>query len=541
MKTLYTNARVFTALGDDLDANLNCLLISDDLVEHVGDANDATIAEARRAGVEEVDIGGRLICPGFVDGHMHILLFGSSLLAINIEDCQNLNDIRQTILQGARAQPDAARLLVQGWMHFMTDSKALASDLDDLDPRPIYIYAKDLHSAWCNTAALREMNVASMPDPEGGQILRDAQGKPTGLLSEAAAIGLVWPHLAKVISKEEKLAQIRAAIRTYNEAGYTGAIEMATDEEIWSLLTELHDEKGGLSLRVAAHWLIKPSETTEENIKQVDRAIELHKQYNLETSPNIRIAGIKVIGDGVVDACTASLREPYVTPSTNCDPIWSYEQLVPVVKHADAAGLQCALHAIGDQTVHNSINALSTLAESGSLHKQRDRRHRIEHLELTSPEDAKRLGELGITASVQAVHADPAILRAWPALVGPERCKRGFAYKEMADGGACLALGTDSPTAAHWPLRNVYTATTRRSAREEHLTETNNIEFRLGLGQALRAATWGASHSCFADRRVGSLEKGKLADFIVVDLEWDAQALLRGKVKETWFAGKRVF
>lgn len=541
MKTIFRDARIFTGLGHDLEAHADCLLIDDDLIEHVGKIDDAVVSEARQSGAHEVNVGGRLISPGFIDGHMHILLFGSSLLAINIENCMNLDEIRQMIRDGAQASPNAKRLLVQGWMHFMTDSKALASDLDDLDPRPIYIYAKDLHSAWCSTTALDEMGIATMSNPEGGEILRDADGKPTGLLSEAAAIGIVWPHLANVIEKEEKLSQIREAIRTYNEAGYTGAIELATDEEIWSLLTALNEQEGPFSLRIAAHWLIKPSKTTAENIKQVDRAIELHKQYNLSSSPHLRIAGIKIIGDGVVDACTASLKEPYVTPSTNADPIWSYEQLVPVVKHADAAGLQCALHAIGDQTVHNSINALAQLAESGPASKQRDRRHRIEHLELTSPEDARRLGALGITASVQPVHSDPAILRAWPELIGHERCKRAFAYGEMADGGAHLAIGTDAPTAAHLPLRNLYTATTRRSAREEQLLDTMNEEFKLGLGQAFRAATWGAAYSCFAEQKVGTLQKGMLADFIVVDLEWDAKQLLRSQVEETWFAGKRVF
>lgn len=541
MRTLFHNARIFTALSHNLDIHADCLLINDDTIEHVGRVDDVIVSDLRRLGVHQVDVRGRLICPGFLDGHIHILLFGNYLHAINIEHCHNLDDIRQTIRQAAQAEPDAARLLVQGWMHFMTDSKALASDLDDLDPRPIFIYAKDLHSAWCSTAALEELGVESVPDPEGGEIFRDTNGKPTGLLSEAACVGIVWPHLASVTTEQEKLSQIREAIRTYNEAGYTGAIELATDEEIWSLLTKLNAQEGPLSLKIAAHWLIKPSQTTEENIKQVDRAIELHKKYNLSSSPNLRIAGIKVIGDGIVDACTASLREPYTSPSTNCDPIWSYDSLVPVVKHADAAGLQCALHAIGDRTVHNSINALALLAESGPSHWQRDRRHRIEHLELTSPEDARRLGELGITASIQAVHSDPAILRAWPTLVGPERCKRAFAYSEMADGGAHLALGTDAPTAAHFPLRNIYTATTRRSAREEHLTETTNKEFKLGLGQALKAATWGTAYSCFADKRVGTLEKGKMADFVIVDLEWDAQQLLRGQVKETWFDGKCVF
>jgi len=137
------------------------------------------------------DVGGRLICPGFIDSHMHILLFGSSLEAIHLDHCTNLQDIRRAIREGGVARPSAARLICQGWMHFMTGSKALASDIDDLDDRPIFIHSKDLHSAWCNTAALGEMNVADMPDPEGGQILRDENGKPTGLMSEAAGIQVV--------------------------------------------------------------------------------------------------------------------------------------------------------------------------------------------------------------------------------------------------------------------------------------------------------------------------------------------------------------
>jgi len=534
-KHLFNNARIFTAVGVSLSPDANCLLVDGDRIEHIGKGDDDEVRKAKHLGAYEHDVGGRLISPGFIDGHMHILLFGSSLAAINLEHCRNLDEIRRTIREGANSRPNATRLVCQGWMHSMTGSRALASDLDDLDDRPIYIYAKDLHSAWCSTSALSEMHVADMPNPEGGEIFRDETGKATGLMSEAAGIQIVWPHLASVTSQEEKLSQIRESIRTYNSVGYTGMIELATNEEVWSLLTELHSSEGPLTLRIAVHWLIKPSKTTAENIAQVDRAIELHKQFNLSTSPDLRIAGIKIIGDGVVDACTASLREPYNSPSTNVDPIWTYEQLLPVVQHADAAGLQCALHAIGDKTVAHAVRALSALG------KGRDRRHRIEHLELTSPEDAKRLGEYGITASIQPVHADPAILRAWSTLIGPERCKRAFAYTDFTDGGAPLAIGTDAPTASHLPLRNLYTATTRRSAREEKLTDTVNENFKLGLGQALRAASAGTAYSCFADKRAGTLEKGKMADFVILDLDWEAHHLLKGEGEETWFAGKRVY
>lgn len=139
------------------------------------------------------------------------------------------------------------------------------------------------------------------------------------------------------------------------------------------------------------------------------------------------------------------------------------------------------------------------------------------------------------------MHADPAIFRAWPQLIGPERCKRAFAYKEFAEGGAPLAIDTDAPTAAHLPLRNPYTATTRKSAREEELTETVNENSKLGLGEASRAASAGTAYSCFADAQVGTLEKGKLANFVIINLDWNAQHLLKGQVAETWFAGRRIY
>ena len=209
--------------------------------------------------------------------------------------------------------------------------------------------------------------------------------------------------------------------------------------------------------------------------------------------------------------------------------------LDPVVKRACEAGLQCALHAIGDQAVHNAINVLETHGKAGD-------RHRIEHLELTAPEDAARLGKLGITASIQPVHADPAILRAWPALLGPERIKRAFAYQEFSDQGAMLAIGSDAPTAPHPPLENLYVATTRKSARYPDAGDLPvNENFKLGIAEAVNAATYGAAYSCFAEKRLGTLEVGKEADFVVVDMDFVAENLLSAKVVETYCAGERVY
>ena len=462
-------------------------------------------------------------------------MFGADLHKINIEFCRNLDEIRDMIRKGASERPDASRIYCCGWQHLMTDSKALASDLDDLDPqgRPIFINSKDLHSVWCNSAALQELEVQNMPDPEGGKIHRDLEGHPSGLLDEAAALKIVWPHYSRVATREENLEYVRDAIRAYNAAGYTGVIELATDDVIWSLVKQIHDE-GDVSLRMAAHYIITPSQKTEDNLAQVDKAIALHKEYNLSTSPDLRIAGIKIICDGVIDACTAALRQPYSFTGQNCSPIWTAEMLRPVVEKADRAGLQCALHAIGDEAVKLAVD---TLEACGTPR----RRHRIEHLELTRPEDARRLGQLGITASIQPVHSDPSILRAWPSLLG-DRCSRAFAYKEFHEHGARLAIGTDSPTAPHLPLSNLYIGTTRKSAREPGADlQPINENFKLSLMDAMTAASAGSAYACFADQRVGTLEVGKLADFVILDMEGTPETLLEASVKETWFSGRRVF
>jgi hypothetical protein len=510
----------------------NCMFVRDGVIEHVGAEKDDVIARIKESGVLIQDMHNRTVLPGFIDSHMHLLLLGQSLQKVGLEECQSLEDIRSTIKAYAQSHPSIPRICCRGWMHSMSDGKAEANMLDDLDDRPIFIDSKDLHSAWCNSAALKELGIESMTDPTGGTIHRYSNGKASGLLSEAAVITHVWPHLARAAPMHEKIAALKAVLAAYITAGYTGIVDMAMDENAWEALLTLRSQEE-LLVRISAYWLITPSTDVEANLAQVNRAIALNKQYGLENSPDFRIAGIKVICDGVIDACTAALCEPY-SNGISVDPLWTMEMLSPVVRRADEAGLQCALHAIGDNTIKLAVDAIEKNGTPG-------RRHRIEHLELASPEDAKRLGRLGITASVQPVHADPAILRAWPNLIGEHRHGRAFAYSEFLEAGATLALGTDSPTAPYAPLPNLYTATTRRSAREPEMEATVNGHFSLSLCAAIAAATEGAAYSCFADKRTGSLKPGLKADFTVLDMDWMPSKLLQARVHQTWLAGRKVY
>ncbi|GFF49871.1 putative amidohydrolase YtcJ [Aspergillus udagawae] len=483
--------------------------------------------------LEHHDLRQRIVLPGFIDGHMHLLLLGQSLCKLDLKHCKSLEDIRSTIRTYAVANHDVSTILCKNWFHSMTPDGVTAAMLDDIDPRPIFIDNSSQHSCWCSTAALNRLNVASMPDPAGGKIYRDADGKPSGLLDEGAMMSIIWPYQAMSSPKEERMKAIRAAIQEYTAAGYTGLVEMAMDEEAWDALVTLREEEPSLPIRVAAYWLIKPAASIDENSKQVQRAIELSKRYNSTKSPDLRIVGVKIICDGIIDACTAYLSKPYVALGSP-PPIWSLEYLVPVIQEADASRLQIALHAIGDEAIRMAVTAIEKNTTPG-------RRHRIEHLELASPEDAKRLGALRLTASIQPVHADPSILTRWPSLLGEKRCQRAFAYREFADAGALMAIGSDSPTSPWAPMENLYVATTRHSSRDPQYSKAVNKHFRLGMCESIIAASNGAARSVFAEDRVGTLVPGKLADFIVVDMAWDANALLSATVKETWFGGKKVW
>lgn len=554
--TLFTNGRIFLspsiAPGQPIGLTTppsfaSALLIQNDTILHVGSADDEPIttflSSTPSSEIETIDLAGKSLLPGFIDGHMHLMIMGQSLTKLDLGACKTLSDIQSTIRSYAAAHPDVPRILCRGWMHSMTPHGVTAKDLDGLDipgrpeERPILVDTKDLHSAWCNTAGIRDLGADEWKDVPGGTIERDPlTGKVTGVFNEAANITYVWPYLARVASVEERVAAIQAAVEAYHSVGYTGAVDMAMDEGAWDALQELRrrSPEGKINLRIAAYWLVKPAKTDEENVKQVDRAIELAKEFNAQTTPDCRIVGVKVICDGIIDACTAGLSEPYEHNGHREVPLWTREQLEPVVKRADEAGLQVALHAIGDETIKTVLDVLIA-------HASPERRPRVEHLELSSENDAERLGKAGITASIQPVHADPAILRAWPKLLGAHRCKRAFAYREFADHGAPLALGSDAPTAPHAPLPNVYVGTTRRSYREPEYETTVNPHFALGVAEAVAAASQGVAYSCRDENRIGSLKKGMKADFTIVDMEWEKEKMKDAKILETWFDGTKVW
>jgi predicted amidohydrolase YtcJ len=505
--TLYRGAAVFT--GPD-SSPAEALVVGGDRLLHVG--SEAKARDVAGADAQVVDLDGGLVVPGFVDAHTHVLMTGDALTRAHLRDAHDLAEIQRRIRAWADANPDAPRVLGQGWLFSAVPEGRPAREMLDAvcADRPVYLDANDYHSVWVNSRALEELGITrDTRDPVGGTIARDPHtGEPTGHIDETAMHELVWPVLAAQSTDADRDRHLSAAVSAYAAAGITGVVDMAVDEHGLAAMDRAH-RAGDLAVRIVGHWFMERTGDTADHLAQVATAARLAREHR---SPWLRMTGVKFVVDGVIDGCTAALTAPYSNGALP-EPIWDHDTLAPAVAAADAAGLQIAIHAIGDQAVRIALDALQHAVDRNGT---RPRRHRIEHLEYVDPVDVPRLAALGITASMQPVHADPAVQDNWRAMLGDSRVERGYAWPEFSEAGARLAFGTDAPTAPHFPLRNLYIAATRRSALDRSLPP-NVPRFALPLADALRHATYDAAWSCGAEEERGLLSPGRLADFAVID------------------------
>ncbi|WP_314146611.1 amidohydrolase [uncultured Leifsonia sp.] len=532
--TLYRNARVFTAEADPTAAWADAVAVTGDRISWVGGAADAPAAE------RVVDLDGRLVLPGFTDAHTHLLMMGAALGQVYLTGARDLEGIQALLREARAADPDAVVLRGRGWLFDAVPGGAPTAAMIDeaVADIPVYLDANDYHSCWLNTAALAELGITrDTPDPIGGEIVRDADGEPTGLLLETAATRYAWAQRDAATTDADRDAEVERTLAAYAAAGVTGAVDMAMDEYGLAALRRAQERRGGeLPIRIAAHWLVNNTGDDAQNLAQVAEAARIAAE---PATPWLRVVGIKLILDGVIDACTAAMRLPYADGS-NADPIWPLERLTPVVVAADAAGLQIAQHAIGDYASEIALDALErAVAENG----ERPRRHRIEHLEYAAPGTAERMALLGVTASMQPVHSDPAIFDNWVQMLGDDRVDRAFPWPEYEDAGALLAFSTDSPTAPHAALANMYVAATRASALVPSVAAVQP-QYALPLERAIAHATRDAAASVGDGGWRGRIAPGHAADLVVLDTDVFAEgpsSLLRAGVVRTIVAGRTVY
>ena len=322
--------RVFTSDPDQ--PWVEAVVVDGDSIAYAGMADEARRIAGTDA--EVIDIAGGVVLPGFVDGHAHLLMTGAAILKAQLRTASTLEEIQQRLIDWVAENPDAPRVLGISWLFDALPGLPTKEMLDAvISDRPVYLDANDLHSTWVNSAALAELGITTdTADPIGGRIVRDpSTGQATGHLLETATVELVWPLLANV-DDATRDAHLAAALRAYNEAGVTSAVDMAVNGDMLAAMQRA-ETNGTLTVRIVGHWIIHRSSDPDEELAQVEMAARMK---SLQQSDLLRVVGIKIIVDGTIDGCTAALIRPYAD-GANADPIWDSVSLKRVVTSADAA------------------------------------------------------------------------------------------------------------------------------------------------------------------------------------------------------------
>jgi predicted amidohydrolase YtcJ len=461
-----------------------------------------------------IDLRGRFAMPGFIDDHVHFVDGSFQLLQVDLKLTANEDEFARWIGEKAKSLPAGRWLLGGNWdEEAWPDAKIPTRWLiDPVTPQnPVYVDRYDGHAGLANSLALRLAGITrDTPDPVGGVIVRDPKtGEPTGVLKDAAQ-DLVQRVIAKPTESEFEEA-IRAGLAEARRAGVTSVEDMALggdDTPDGSFTSEVRllrraEVEGWLTCRF---YEITP-------IEEWHRLAGAGLSHAMG-SEWLQLGAVKAFADGSLGSRTAWFFEPYNDDPSNRGlpmPLMSPpSRMEEAVRGADAAGIQLAVHAIGDRAVAEMLDLYS---RAGGPHV-RERRFRIEHAQHVRPEDFKRFGQLGIIASMQPYHAiDDG--RWAEKRIGQGRARSSYAWRLMLDAGAPLAFGTDWPVAPLNPLLGVYAAVTRATLDGKHPGGWFP-EQRLTVDEALRAYTQGSAYAAFAEKDKGTLEPGKLADVVVL-------------------------
>lgn len=538
---VYHHAAVFT--GDAHRPLAEAFAVQGGRILAAGDL--AAVRLAAGDGAELVDLGGAFAMPGFAEGHAHLTMLGGALGKVPLRDCETLREVQDRLAAARAANPDARRILGVGWRFdvFEEGERPTAAQIDAVVADvPVILDANDLHTVWANTAALEAMGIdRDTPDPIGGEIERDAQGDATGFLLETAAMQYAWGYVDSVATDDDLDRFLDAAFEAYLANGVTGATDMALNDTDLAALRRRLARDGRLPFPVDGHWLLNPSGDPAADLAEIARIARMRDEVEQQHGSEwLRIVGVKFILDGVIDACTAAMRLPYANGDLP-DPIWDRESAIPVAVAADAAGLQLALHAIGDEASAIALDLVQACARENGPGDAR--RPRVEHLEYAGDDTIARMAALGVTASMQPVHCDPAIMDNWMAVLGDERAEQGFLWQRFRAAGVPLVLGTDAPTAPHESLDNLFIALTAKSALDG-AREPYHPERVFTPADALEACTAAAATATGRGRDSGRIAAGYRASFCVLDtnpLQDSPERLLEARVLRTFVDGEQVY
>ncbi len=527
------NGRIWT--GDETAPWAEAIAIKGNRILRLG--SSAVIKPLLSQQTKIIDLGGRLVAPGFNDAHTHFLGGSLDLTEVNLNGARSLEQMQARITEYARQHPDEVWITGAGWEYSSFPSQRLPTraDLDAVvKDRPVYLRAYDGHTGWCNSKALELAGVTRATKFEGfGEIVRDSNGEPTGVLKEGAQ-SLVR-RLVPNPSQARKLDALRQGMQLAASLGITSIQNASGSADDLALYQELLN-RGELTLRASVAFSMGRS-LPEEKLQQMS-ALKNQYQGNLM----LRAAAVKFVLDGVIESHTAAMLDSYSdAPKIKGEPAFTAEIYNDLVKRCARAGFQLYTHAIGDRAVQMALDAYETIQRG--LPKP-DLRSRIEHIEVVSPTDIPRFARLGVLASMEPIHADPDTIAVWSRAVGTERVNRAFAWNELRQNGARLVFSSDWPaTISVDPLRGLHNAVNRKTIEGKPANGWIPKQ-RITVEQALRAYTSAGAYASFEEKLKGKLKAGMLADIIVFSqdiFKIDPLKIHETQVVLTVFDGKIVY
>ncbi len=524
---LIVNAHVVTM--DPRRPSAQALGIAGDRIAWVGGSDEA---RQRYPGTAPVDLGGATIIPGIIDAHTHLLSLGESLIKTNLRDLPNENAIVERMKQQAATTPPGQWILGWGWdegkwaAHYPTNAALSAATPD----HPVFLVGLHGFAGWANARALAIAGVTKeTQDPPKGQIVRDpGTGMPTGILTNHAQ-ELVTRHVPKLTPEQTKRA-----------------IELAAEECVRHGLTSVHEAQVSRSMIQAYRELVQEGRLpvrVSVMLDGADRALVdewLARGPEIDRHHRLTIRSIKLFADGALGSRGAALLEPYSDePSTRGLFTTPGDVVYDVTRRSLERGFQVATHAIGDAANRQVLDAYERAMRET---KVADARLRIEHAQVVAPADLPRFAKLGVIASMQPTHCTSDMPWA-EKRIGSSRIQGAYAWRSMLASGAHVPLSSDFPGETWNPFYGIYAAITRQSPDGKPEGGWRPEE-RLTLDEALRGYTQEAAYAEFEERDKGSLEAGKLADFLVLSADItkvSPQEMLELRARRTYVGGKLVF
>ena len=525
--TLYKNARIYT--NDSGSPWAQAMLVRGEEILAVGDEDEVSALADRNAAV--VDLQGHFVMPGFNDAHLHLGGAGADLTAVRLNGAASIEELQKRLRQAVAQHKEGEWITGGGWDHTLWPDKRFPNrqELDAVAPKnPVLLTHISGHVAVANSLALKFAGITrDSKDPAGGEIERDANGEPNGMLKEAAAMRLVESKIPPP-SPAERRKGIELALADVARNGVTSVQDYSSWDD-FLVYRELRKE-GKLTARIT-EWL--PFPLPLEKLEQMRRD-------GGTTDPWLKTGALKGFMDGALGSRTAALLAPYSdAPNTSgiltADPV-KYRAMAI---ERDKAGFQINFHAIGDKANRIALDIFEAVEKANG---PRDRRDRVEHAQVVAMSDFPRFAQLGVIASMQPSH-ETTDMRWAEQRLGPERSKGAYAWATMEKFGVRLAFGTDYDVEPVSPFRGLYACVTRELPSGGPKGGWEPQE-KISLEDCIRAYTSGSAYAEFEEGKKGKLKAGEYADFLVLSddvTKIPPQDYTKIKVLRTVVGGKTVY